>query len=165
MRVRQSLKTALFLDIDGVLHPQSAVRQEVDGRGLDISGEGLLRWAPLLWPVIEPTSAWLVVHSAWRHHYRLDEIVAMFPTLLRDRITDVTTGAGRYESVIQYVERYRIGRFAVLDDMPGSFPPGWPHLIACDPETGISDTRVRDRIRHFLRYAAPRSSLSEPARN
>lgn len=144
------MRTALFLDIDGVFHPHSSVRQEIDTGALSMGGKGLLRWAPLLWPVVAPTSAWLVVHSAWRHHYRLDEIVAMFPPPLRDRITDVTTGAGRYESIVEYVERYRIGRFAVLDDTPGAFPSGWPYLIACDPETGLSAPAFKARIKSFL---------------
>lgn len=147
------IKTALFLDIDGVLHPMSAIEIEEVGRETIVTGENLLRWVPILWKLIEEVDVQLVVHSSWRHIYRRDEIVRRFPMPIRDRIFDVTAGAGHYESVIQYVERYRIDRFAVLDDMHSAFPTGWRHLIVCDPELGISDPAVQKRVRNFLRYA------------
>jgi hypothetical protein len=147
------VKTALFLDIDGVLHPLGASEFEEVGRELIVTGQDLLRWVPILWELIGEVDVQLVVHSSWRHIYRLDEIVRRFPMPIRDRIFDVTAGAGRYESIVQYVERYRIDRFAVLDDLPSAFPTRWPHLIACDPELGINDPLVQDRVRHFLRYA------------
>lgn len=147
------MKTALFLDIDGVLHPMSAIQIEEVGRDMIVTGQDQLRWAPILWELIEEVDVQIVVHSSWRHIYRLDEIVRRFPMPIRDRIFDVTAGAGRYESIVEYVERYRIDRFAVLDDLPSAFPTGWRHLIACDPESGISDSAVHERVRHFLRYA------------
>jgi hypothetical protein len=146
------MKTALFLDIDGVLHPTSAISCDFVDREMVIEGEDLLRWVPILWGMIEQLNVQLVVHSSWRHIYRLDEILRQFPLPIRDRVFDVTTGGGRYESLVGYVERYRIERFAVLDDMPGAFPTRWPHLIVCDPELGISEPAVQERLRRFLRY-------------
>lgn len=144
------MKTALFLDIDGVLHPMSAIRFDFVDRGMVTEGEHLLRWAPILWDLIQPFDVPLIVHSSWRHIYGLDEIVNAFPLAIRYRILDVTADPRRYEGIIQYVERHQIERFAVLDDMPGAYPPSWPHLIVCDPELGISTPEVQARIRRFL---------------
>jgi hypothetical protein len=144
------MKTALFVDIDGVLHPMSAIAFDFVDREMVIGGEDLLRWAPILWDLIQPFDVPLIVHSSWRHIYRLDEIVSTFPLPIRSRILDVTSDPGRYEGIVSYVERHRIERFAVLDDMPGAFPPGWPHLITCDPELGISAPDVQERIKRFL---------------
>lgn len=144
------MKTALFIDIDGVLHPMSAIRFDFVDRELVIEGEHLMRWAPILYDLIEAFDVPLIVHSSWRHIYSLDEIVCAFPLPIRSRISDMTSDPGRYEGILSYVERHQIERFAVLDDMPGAFPPGWPHLIVCDSELGISTPEVQERIRRFL---------------
>jgi hypothetical protein len=52
--------------------------------------------------------------------------------------------------VLEWVERYQVTRFAVLDDMPASFPTNWPHLIACDSELGITEATVQEQLRQFL---------------
>jgi hypothetical protein len=144
------MKTALFIDIDGVLHPMSCITFDFIDREMAIEGEDLLRWTPILWDLIRPFDVGLVVHSSWRHIYHPNEIMEAFPLPIRNRIVGVTAEPGRYEGIIRYVECHGIERFAVLDDMPGAFPTRWPHLIECDPELGISALDVQERITKFL---------------
>ena len=146
------MKNTLFLDIDGVLHPMSATCIDfVDGR-MEVTGEELFRWAPLLWELIEPYPVTIAIHGSWRHCYRLDEVLRNFPEAMQARVAGMTAGAGRYESIQLWLEHYPVTRFAVLDDMPAAFPTNWPHLIVCHPERGIADQTVQERLRKFLSY-------------
>lgn len=147
------MRNMLFIDIDGVLHPVSVREIEIGaGGGLRFSGPELFRWAPVLWQLIEPYDVMVAVHSSWRHSYQFAEILDAFPAAMQSRIAGLTAGAGRYESILDWVERYEVTRFAVLDDTPGAFPMNWPHLIDCDPELGITESRVQERLQRFLGF-------------
>lgn len=76
----------IFTHIDGVLHPFGTVQQVVVGDEWQITGEGLFRWAPLLWELIAPHDIRLVVYSSWRYNFRLDELRAWFPEPMQARI-------------------------------------------------------------------------------
>ena len=115
-----------------------------------MAGEGLFCWAPLLWKLIRPYPVGIVVHSSWRDHYRLTELRGLFPRSMRPAIVGVTEGPGRCEGILNYVERYGIVRYLVLDDMPEAFPPNWEHLVVCDEALGISAHAVQKRIQTFL---------------
>jgi hypothetical protein len=140
----------IFTDIDGVLHPFGTVRQVVVGDEWQITGEGLFRWAPLLWELIAPHDIRLVVHSSWRYNFSLDELRAWFPEPMQARIADVTRLAGRHESIVDYLADNRAEDFIVLDDEVAQFPEEWAPLVACDSETGISDPDVLNQIRAFV---------------
>jgi len=38
----------------------------------------------------------------------------------------------------------------VLDDDHRQFPKGWPHLVLCDLDLGLSDIEVQARVRAWL---------------
>lgn len=149
------MKTVLFVDIDGVFHPtdERTVRLVIDetNRRLVIEGEDLFRWAPILATLLAAhPEVGVVVHSSWRHHHTREELLERFPECLRVRITGITEGSGRHESILAYAGQHSIDRFLVIDDQPGSFPKHWPPLLVCDSHTGLSDPGVQARIKVFL---------------
>ncbi len=150
------MKAALFVDIDGVFHAVGDRGFEhIDNALAIVDSPDLFQWAPILWRLIESYQIDVVVHSSWRHIYPADDIIARFPAPMQHRIAGVTKGGDRYQSILDYVEDHGIGRFAVLDDLPGAFPAGWPYLIVCPRDRGVSDVDVQDKIRRFLQVASP----------
>ena len=143
-------KTIIFIDIDGVLHPDGTARLEPVGDELRVVGEGLFRWAPLLWDAIAAHDVGLVIHSTWRFNHTVDELKAYFPEASRSRIIGVTGRGGRHDSIIEYADQHAIARYLVLDDMPHEFPPGWPCLVSCDGAIGISDRKVLAAVIAFV---------------
>ncbi len=140
----------LFLDIDGVLHPDDAAEIVIEGGQWRVTGEGLFRWAPLLMDLIVPHDGQIVIHSAWRHFYRLHELKAFFPEACRDRIVGVTQGGGRYQSILNFVVARGVERFLVLDDAKSEFPEDWMHQAHCPGTRGISDRGVQQIVSELL---------------
>ncbi|MFG9350641.1 HAD domain-containing protein, partial [Pseudomonas aeruginosa] len=76
----------LFLDIDGVLHPDPP---QPDQR---------LRSLPRLISVLRDfTQVEVVISSLWREHLSLDQLRELFPIELRERIIGVTPIAERID--------------------------------------------------------------------
>lgn len=127
----------LFLDIDGVLHPFG-------------DAPVAFCWAPMLEEMVGSAEVTIVIHSTWRHSRTLEAIREFFPQSLRPRIAACTQGMGRYEGIRDYVEKHAIADYLVLDDIADFFPEDWPNLLLCAGETGISDSRVQEKLRTFL---------------
>ncbi len=149
----------LFLDIDGVLHPDGAAGLSAldDGHGLFITaenlfvtGEALFCWLPLLAELIQDTPVTIAIHSSWRNQFDLEQIVRHFPESLQQRVLGATVGADRHKSILDFAVQHGLCEYAVLDDQPQWFPPDWPPLIVCAPEHGISAQNVQARVRTFL---------------
>lgn len=133
-----SAKLVIFTDIDGVFH--------------DCDSEPFC-WAPYLWDLIALHDVDLVVHSSWRQHLELKEIKNWFPKPIDHRIIAVTEGTDPFDSILQYVERFKVDRFIVLDDCPERFPFKWVEdgiVIRCDPALGVSSSLVLEKIHGFL---------------
>ena len=145
------MNAVLFVDFDGVFHAVDSRDFEYRGDDLMVSDSpDLFQWAPLLWEIIEPHPVNLVVHSSWRRLYPREELIARFPAAMQPRIVGITEGRERYQSIQNYVCMNDVRRFAVLDDSPKVFPEGWPNLIVCDSQRGISDASVLAKIRQFV---------------
>lgn len=130
------MKKILFLDFDGVLHP--------DGIGL-FSNLGLLEKYLQKMPGIE-----IVISSTWREDHALDELKNYFPESLRDKIIDVTPSledgydcGGRQREIHAFLESAGLNdenaSWVALDDMPLFFDDGYPHLILTDSSQGFSE--------------------------
>ncbi len=140
----------IFLDIDGVLHPFDSAVNLPSEAGPGSSGGTMLCWAPLLAEIIGDSEVQIVIHSTWRLRYSLAEIRDRFPESLRARIRGCTRGTGRFDGIRQYVAEHALTDFLVLDDIADFFPAGWPNLLLCAGETGISEPLVQARLRAFL---------------
>jgi len=150
----------LFLDFDGVLHPDpcpgSADRFE---------------HAPRLARCLsEFARVGLVLSTAWRTVRRFDELLELLPLDLRPRVMGVTPVFGdfraraalipyrRQAECMQWMLENRLQDQAwlALDDRMDGFAPYCENLIACHPQRGF-DADVRARLRTALLLHRQRS--------
>lgn len=131
------MKKLLFLDFDGVLHP--------DGVAL-FSRLALLEEYLLKMPGVE-----IVVSSTWREDQTLDELKLHFPESIRDRIIGVTPSledgydcGGRQREIHAFLESAGLdggnATWVALDDMALFFEDGYPHLVLTDSTRGFDES-------------------------
>ena len=131
------MKKLLFLDFDGVLHP--------DGIGL-FSNLGLFEQYLLAMPGVD-----IVISSTWRETESLDELRAYFAPALRDRIIGVTPTledgydpGGRQREIQAFLDAagldHHNATWVALDDTALFFEDGYPHLILTDASKGFSES-------------------------
>ena len=139
----------LFLDIDGVLHPDPP---QPDQR---------LRSLPCLiavlrdFPLVE-----VVISSLWREHLLLDQLRELFPADLRERIIGVTPIAERIDGwlparregeILEWLQASgRIDEpWLALDDQGWQFTQQRDRLIVCVFYDGLND-RIEALLRQRL---------------
>jgi hypothetical protein len=130
----------IFLDFDGVLHPEPCDRSEI------------LCHLPKLERVLrEFPDVEVVVTSTWRHTRSIVQFRSLFSSDVAHRVVGLTP---RWHEIEDNVYRYhrqaeveawlKVNRapwdkFIVLDDRAWLFSPFYPHLLKCDPLVGIDD--------------------------
>lgn len=130
------MRKILFLDFDGVLHP--------DGIGL-FSKLGLLEEYLLKMPEIE-----IVISSTWRDTETLDELKRYFSEIVQDKIIGVTPSledgcdcGGRQREIDSYLSANGLNSmnaaWIALDDMAIFFEEDYRHLILTDSRKGFSE--------------------------
>lgn len=151
----------LFLDFDGVLHPEPCSAEQCFCRlGLF---EGWLRGRPGLD---------VVISSSWREVHAIDKLRSFFSEDLRPRIVGATpmlaheswaeydgemppTRFKREFEVTQWLhasgESWRI--WTALDDQAWLYRPFNPRLVLCDAKTGLTQDAL-DRLDALLGPAA-----------
>lgn len=145
---------AIFLDIDGVLHPRSAVvglLRTPTAASAEIASRALFRWSTLLESLIVPVDGVAVyIHSSWRHVRSVEELSLMLGPLGR-RLAGVTVGEGRWESILGTVQRVHPQSWLVIDDEASEFPQPLPgYVVICDPNRGVCCPTVVSAIKRFL---------------
>ena len=133
----------LFLDADGVLHPQTNYRDEL-----------LLCRLPLLEDVLRARPhVDVVVSSTWRSTRTLAELQAIFSDDIAPRIIGMTpdwravqvaAASGTYvrQAEIEawlYAASRGWEQWLAVDDQPHLFRPFCPNLIRTNPETGLTE--------------------------
>jgi hypothetical protein len=143
----------VFLDFDGVLHPDPC-----NDRGRLF--ENAIRLAQSLSPFAE---VGLVLSTAWRTLRPFDELLGMLPDELSERIVDRTPVFGsfkarpslipyrRHAECVQWLADNHLqdSDWLALDDRPDEFAPYCDNLIACHSDLGFDD-RVDARLRSAL---------------
>lgn len=151
----------VFLDFDGVLHPDSAYL--VRGRPT-FKGEGkLFMWAPLLVDVLADfQEAQIVLSTSWARELSFSRARRWLPPPLRPRVIGATwhsrmslkhegfrtvgnwwDSATRYEQIKRYASRAGLSDWVAIDDQP----EGWAaedseRLVRTDAQKGLSDPRA-----------------------
>lgn len=147
------MRRILFLDFDGVLHPDGIARFSK----LELFAEYLSKM-----PEVE-----IVVSSTWREDHTLQELKNYFPAPVRDQIIGVTPSledgyecGGRQREIQAYLDVAGLHgdncSWVALDDMQLFFDEGWPHLIATDPSQGFSDGNGDALLEWYQRAAEAR---------
>lgn len=151
----------LFLDIDGVLHPDPP---QPDQR---------LRSLPRLVAILQDfPQVEVVISSLWREKLTLDQLRGLFPEDLRDRIIDVTPITQRVEGwltarregeILEWLEVS--GRvlepWVALDDVGWQFSQHRDRLVECVFYDGLDD-RIEALLRQKLAEVSRVASLVEP---
>lgn len=158
---------ALFLDFDGVLHGVDDLHIEYTSHGIEICGDKLFRYLPLLTALLDRYPANIVISSSWRQHYSLDELRGFFGSH-RDRVIGVTRSidvphelpANRFQECRAYAEANGIKHWLMIDDHPGIVWGSWRptpaqqrQVVFCDPILGLSMTGALKSIVDFLERA------------
>ena len=151
----------LFLDYDGVLHPDSAYL--IKGRPVLKSEGDLFMWAPLL---IEALSGNLhvqiVLSTSWARQFGFSRARRWLPAEIKHRVIGATWHSqmgrhqeaehrlgstwwdevDRYQQIKRYVTRAELGNdWLAIDDQPGNWAArDLDKLVHVDGETGLSDT-------------------------
>jgi len=128
----------LFLDFDGVLHP-NLCREDVHFCRM-----------PLLTALFDSVGNDLrvVISSSWRHHHTYDELLALLPDSVAQRFIGATGTAfigkhARYQEIQAFLSDYRGWTdWRTLDDSAWEFPEHCPELIRCDGAIGLTEREI-----------------------
>lgn len=130
------MRKILFLDFDGVLHP--------DGVGL-FSKLGLFEQY-----LFKMTEIEIIISSSWRQTHSLEQLKEYFPASLSDRICGITPtlengydSGGRQREIEAFLDSASLSSantsWVALDDTRLFFDENCSYLILTDPEQGFSD--------------------------
>jgi hypothetical protein len=149
------MRTALFIDFDGVFHPEGSCSYLEEEARYSFVDE--FRWLKQFLETIRdfPTLE-VVIHSSWRSQWRWEEMSKVVPEALLERCSGVTSPeiASRYASILDHVADHQISpdRYVILDDDARAFPdPHPPQLILVDPRFGLGDPEVCAQLYRALK--------------
>lgn len=155
-------KVVLFLDVDGVLHPDSVFRSK---HGLELKAPGhLLMYAGVLIGILGRfPEVQIVLSTSWVRTFGYDKTLAKLPPAIRERVTGATwhrhmkqggydpfSHMTRFEQIHSHVKRNGIKHWLALDDLH-SGEEDWPNefkgcLILCDGAMGLGDPEVQGHL-------------------
>ena len=149
----------LFLDIDGVLHPNGNAHF-IPGTDR-VGGHYLFKWLPILLEVLaEFSDVEVVLSSSWRYCWRTDEeLRGNLPTKLIEVIVGTTGRAfmGRYDAILDYVLRNKVSSYVIVDDDRNSFPENCPELVWTPSTRGIKSEKSLEQLRAKLKATTENS--------
>lgn len=151
----------LFLDFDGVLHPDAVYRTK---KNIVLRSEStLFQWVDNLAAALEPHPAVrIVLSTSWARHLGYDRAKSYLPTPIKDRVVGATWHSAmaqnldgpkhrttwwdqvyRFEQIDRYAGRANLDNWLAIDDDAIGWPDEKaPNLIHTDPSTGLSDERI-----------------------
>jgi hypothetical protein len=135
-------RPALFLDFDGVLHPNGCTPTDC------------FCLLPALVATIAPFELDIVISSSWRHHRSLRSLKKLFPATMRKRIVGTTGEAfpgthARWKEIRAYLREHPASDWRALDDFDFEFPPDCREFIYCDGARGCQPSELR-RLENWL---------------
>jgi hypothetical protein len=147
--------TILFLDFDGVLHPDPCWKDEQHFRSLPVLEDILRDFAKID----------IVVSSTWRHRRSLAHLQSLFSPDIAARVIDVTPNRADFPDIAEsvgptYLREIEIKAWlrhsnapwrdwVALDDKAHWFRPFCTHLVLCNPSIGL-DNQVELKLRSKL---------------
>ena len=142
--IKRSAST-LFLDFDGVLHPNLALPDQYFGR------------LPLLEQALGNADLQIVISSSWRFQSTLSRLRALFPASMQARIMSTTGPAhigrhARWHEITAYCAASGITDWRALDDAHFEFPSPCEQLIRCEGSRGIGPKEC-DALAAWLDHA------------
>ncbi len=161
----------LFLDFDGVLHPNAAFRTR---RGIELRAPGaLMMHADILQNILHDfPSVKISLSTSWVRMLGYQKARSALPTGLQERTVSATWHSRmrhtaregydlftRYEQICGAVTRAGITQWIALDDDPDfSWPINDSRLVRCDSHKGLASSSTQEELRTKLAAVAERAS-------
>ncbi|WP_110948352.1 HAD domain-containing protein [Pseudomonas bohemica] len=155
----------LFLDFDGVLHPDSVF---LSRKGPKLRSEGeLFMWVGFLEDILQDLpDVRIVLSTSWIRNIGYSRAIKRLPLAVQQRVVGATwhssmasgwadenlwDQSSRYSQILRYVARSAVSDWVALDDDT----EGWAdadlfRLVAVDPVLGLSEERARSELRSKL---------------
>lgn len=140
------MKTALFLDIDGVLNSEQYAKtlnrtMIINGNGEfpDIDSTAMEK----LNTIINQTDCDIILSSGWRFFPKIKEFLQ--EKGLCKSVTDVTIGEcySRAEEVALYLQNHKYDKFVIVDDNDFDFTRRFPfNFVQTSFQDGLTDDKV-----------------------
>ena len=168
-----SLSVVLYLDLDGVLHPDAVYA--VPGKGIELRGHpghALFEHAPLLVSLLAPyPSVRIVLSTSWVAERGYSRTKRRLGTELAERVIGATYhsrhmqnhgsgqlclpyfGLSRGRQVLNDVGRRRPAHWIALDDCDEGWQGYRRHLVLTDPVQGLGDRSSQEALRAALKSA------------
>jgi hypothetical protein len=153
--------TTLFLDFDGVLHPDQVYRDRKLGVVLRCDGHNLFEHTDMLAELLEPhPHVEIVLSTSWVHVFDFQRAKARLPESLQARVIGATyhksmkewfTELTRYRQINKYVHRHNVTDWIALDDDADGWPEDQMHrLVHTDEWKGIGDMASQQKLIEWL---------------
>ena len=162
-RMLQRDHQVLFLDFDGVLHPDAVYRTRY---GLELRAPGeLMMHAGVLVELLEDfPQVRISLSTSWVRLLGYQRARAALPAQLQARTVSATwhsrmtrspiegyDAQTRHEQIRAAVTRAGITKWVAIDDDPDySWPAGDLRLVRCDPAKGLGDLQTQEELREKL---------------
>lgn len=157
-----TLSPVLFLDFDGVLHPDAVYRSKRDGIVLRANGS-LFEWVDLLQPaLIAAPRTQVVLSTSWVKALGFGKAKSYLAPWLQARVIGGTwhqrdavndewgnswSAISRYEQIAAYVTRRAISHWVALDDNDEEWPDkARPNLVKTDSNLGLAERGKPDEL-------------------
>ncbi|WP_178114818.1 HAD domain-containing protein [Pseudomonas saliphila] len=158
----------IFLDYDGVLHPDAVYRRLNGHIELRAPGE-LFMWAPVLIEALAPyPDLSIVLSTSWVRELGFRRALAFLPAHLAERViggtwhsamSTTTDGIiewdqqSRYDQISAHLNRQTVAMpWLAIDDDAVGWPSGQHQsLVHTDPMLGLSSTETQLRLQEKLR--------------
>jgi len=153
----------LFLDYDGVLHPNSAFRTK---HGIELRAAGrLMMHAGILQDILQDfPSVRISLSTSWVRMLGFQRARAALPEGLQERTVSATWHSrmresgregydmfSRYEQICGAVTRAGVKRWIAIDDDPDfDWPISDSRLVRCDPDQGLGSLSTQEELRSKL---------------
>lgn len=152
----------LFLDFDGVLHPNEAYRRRNERIVLKADGHNLFEHTELLAGILEPHArVKIVLSTSWVPTLSFVRAKEYLPPALQMRIVGATwhsamdkqwwNSLSRYQEINAYVTRHRLCDWIAIDDDDIGWPDGQRHrLVHTNEWLGLGDTGAQQQLSVWL---------------
>ncbi len=167
----------IFLDFDGVLHPDNVVQPH--NRALELRGPGsLFMHASILEGILdEHPEAEIILSTSWVRFLKYSKTVKKMPEGLRAKVTGATWHSGmakpdgspyrraedpfnwmtRFQQIEWYLKRHEVTDWLAIDDLhSGEEIDKWPEaqrhrLVLTNPDLGLGCPVAQEDLRTKLR--------------
>lgn len=162
MKVLKINSPVIYLDFDGVLHPDGAYRTKNGIVLKNYPGHSLFENSVLLAELLAPyPSVKLVLSTSWVKELRFSEALKRLPFSLKSKVIGATwhtrmdariwNTLTRYQQVQQHATRHDVAMWIALDDDTDDWHPrALHHVIPCDTRYGFNTLDRVSMLKNWL---------------